>query len=148
MGSYHKKAYYVKRFLVENGMNRVSFITNHKDSRLEVVSTEWRPQVEVIFVKEKGKTRNKQIIDIENFIAIKGAKALGNKLTSKKIKEINLIDSLPFEEPVPNQYMTKQEEDVDNVNNQHDIKLEITNEQSSKDNTEDGNNGEQITLEL
>ena len=44
--------------------------------------------------------------------------------------------------------MTEQEEDVDNVNNQHDIKLEITNEQSSKDNTEDGNNGEQITLEL
>ncbi len=144
----NKSAYYVKRFLVENGMNRFSFITNHKDSRLEVVSTEWRPQVEVIFVKEKGKTRNKQIIDIENFIAIKGAKALGNKLTSKKIKEINLIDSLPFEEPVPNQYMTEQEEDVDNVNNQHDIKLEITNEQSSKDNTEDGNNGEQITLEL
>jgi len=144
----NKSTYYVKRFLVDNGMNRFSVITNHKDSRLEVVSTEWRPQLEVVFVKEKGKARNKQIIDLENFIAIKGARALGNMLTSKKIKEMKLIDPLPFEEPVPNQYMTEQEEDVDNVNNQHDIKLDITNEQSSEDNAEDGNNGEQITLEL
>ena len=50
-----KKSYYVKRFLVENTMSRFSFITNHKDSQLEVVSTDWRPQVELVFVKEKGK---------------------------------------------------------------------------------------------
>ena len=38
-------------------------------------------------------------VDLEKFIAIKGIKAQGNQLTSEKIKQINLLDPLPFEEP-------------------------------------------------
>ena len=55
----NKKAYYVKRFLVENSMTKFSFITDNEDSILEVVSSDWRPQVELVFVKEKGKDRQK-----------------------------------------------------------------------------------------
>ena len=93
-----KKAHYVKRFLVENTMSKFSFITEHEDSLLEQVSTDWRPQVELIFQKEKGKERQTEIINLEDFITVKGEKALGNKLTSKKIKEINLLDPLPYTE--------------------------------------------------
>ena len=50
---------------------------------------DWRPQVELVFVKEKGKDRQTKIINLEEFIAIKGVKAKGNRLSSKKIKEIN-----------------------------------------------------------
>ena len=96
----NKQAYYVKRFLIENTMSRFSFITDNENSQLEVVSTDWRPQVEIVFVKEKGKDRQTEIINIEEFIAVKGEKALGNKLTSKKVKEINLIDSLPYKEEI------------------------------------------------
>jgi len=96
----NKKAYYVKRFLVENTMNRFSFITDNDDSQLEVVSTDWKPQVELVFVKEKGKDRKTEIINIEEFISVKGEKALGNKLTSKKVKEINLLEPLPYTEEV------------------------------------------------
>jgi topoisomerase-4 subunit A len=41
------------------------------------------------------------VIDMENFIAVKGIKALGNVLTSDKVKQISLLDPLPYEEPEP-----------------------------------------------
>ena len=41
-----------------------------------------------------------EIINFEEFIAVKGIKALGNQLSTEKIKDINLLESLPYEEPV------------------------------------------------
>ena len=72
-----KKAHYVKRFLVENTMSKFSFITEHQESELELVSTDWRPQVELIFQKEKGKDRQTEIINLEDFITVKGRKSFG-----------------------------------------------------------------------
>ena len=142
----YKKAYYIKRFLVSNTTSKFCCITNHKNSQLEIISTDWRPQAEIIFYKEKGKRRNTQIINLEDFISIKGIKALGNKLTSKKIKEINLLDSLPYNDAII------EKEIVNNTSNKlpNDIKLKITNEEE-KDNSntsDDEYTGGQITLEL
>ena len=38
-------------------------------------------------------------MNFEEFIAIKGIKAQGNQLTTEKIKQVNLLESLPYEEP-------------------------------------------------
>jgi topoisomerase-4 subunit A len=38
-------------------------------------------------------------VDIESFIAVKGFKALGNQLTTDKVKQVNLLESLPYEAP-------------------------------------------------
>ncbi|WP_309609920.1 DNA gyrase/topoisomerase IV subunit A [Flavobacterium sp.] len=95
-----KEKYFVKRFLVENENNATIFITEHEKSQLEIVSTDWRPVAEIIFTKIKGIQKENQTIDLEQFIGIKGIKAIGNQLTSDKLKQVNLLDSLPFEEPV------------------------------------------------
>ena len=42
----------------------------------------------------------KAIINVVEFINIKGIKARGNKLSSNKIKQVNLLKPLPFEEPL------------------------------------------------
>ena len=153
----NKQAYYVKRFLIENTMSRFSFISDNENSQLEVVSTDWRPQVEIVFVKEKGKDRQTEIINIEEFIAVKGEKALGNKLTSKKVKEINLIDSLPYKEVIEQEVEIIEEiiEVAEKpIEVKTEIELEITNEpevkESSKDvkPEDDEYGGGQITLEL
>jgi topoisomerase IV subunit A len=94
-----KDRYYVKRFLVENENKEEIFITEHEKSHLEIVSTDWRPVAEVIFPKIKGIQKETITIDLEQFIAVKGIKALGNQLTSDKVKQINLLEPLPFEEP-------------------------------------------------
>jgi len=95
-----KERYFVKRFLVENENKEEIFITEHEKSQLEIVSTDWRPVAEIIFAKVKGVQKENQIIDLEQFIAIKGIKALGNQLTADKLKQVNLLESLPYEEPV------------------------------------------------
>jgi topoisomerase-4 subunit A len=95
-----KERYYVKRFLIENENKEEVFISEHQKSQLEIVSTDWLPQAEVVFGKERGKDQKENMeINLEEFIAIKGIKAQGNQLTTDKVKQINLLDPLPYEAP-------------------------------------------------
>jgi topoisomerase-4 subunit A len=95
-----KERYYVKRFLVENETKEDIFISEHANSQLEVVSTDYRPQAEIVFAKVKGVQKENLLVDVESFIAVKGFKALGNQLTTDKIKQVNLLEPLPYEIPV------------------------------------------------
>ncbi|XCF05692.1 DNA gyrase/topoisomerase IV subunit A [Tamlana crocina] len=95
-----KELYYVKRFLIEQEGKEESFISDHPNSQLEIVSTDWKPMAEVVFAKERGKDRKDNLeINLEEFIAIKGISALGNQLTKDKVNQINLLDPLPYEAP-------------------------------------------------
>ncbi|WP_281631983.1 DNA gyrase/topoisomerase IV subunit A [Flavobacterium luteolum] len=95
-----KERYFLKRFLVENEGKEESFITDHPNSQLEIVSTDYRPVAQLIFAKVKGVQKDDLHIDVEDFIAVKGFKALGNQLTTDKLRQVNLLDPLPYEEPV------------------------------------------------
>ncbi|OOV16287.1 DNA gyrase/topoisomerase IV subunit A [Flavobacterium sp. LM4] len=95
-----KERYFLKRFLVENEGKEESFITDHPNSQLEIVSTDYRPVAQLVFAKVKGIQKEDLHIDIEDFIAVKGFKALGNQLTTDKLRQVNLLDPLPYEEPV------------------------------------------------
>ncbi|MBT8324043.1 MAG: DNA gyrase/topoisomerase IV subunit A, partial [Winogradskyella sp.] len=96
----NKERSYVKRFLIENEGKEESFITDHSNSRLEIVSTDWRPVAEIEFTKERGKKRKpNEEVNIEEFIAVKGITALGNQLTKEKVNQINLLEPLAYEAP-------------------------------------------------
>lgn len=90
-----KERYYVKRFLIETTEKEEYFISEHPKAQLEIVATDYRPIAEVIFSK---RSLEKEKVNFEDFIAIKGIKAQGNQLTTEKIKQVNLFESLPFEE--------------------------------------------------
>ena len=126
-----KERYFVKRFLVENENKEELFITEHEKSQLEIVSTDWRPMAEIVYTKVKGVQKDNQTIDLEQFIAVKGIKAIGNQLTTDKLKQVNLLESLPFEEP---------EEEVEEVVASEEIELDDI----PTDTDDDG----QITLSL
>ena len=96
-----KQRFFVKRFLIENENRHESFITNHKDSFLELISTDWKPVIEVVFNKIRNKNQKpNQVVELEDFISIKGIRAIGNQLTSDKVKQINTLDSIPYEPPI------------------------------------------------
>ncbi|MFV8354686.1 DNA gyrase/topoisomerase IV subunit A [Flavobacterium sp. XS1P32] len=95
-----KERYYIKRFLVETENKEESFITEHPNSQLEIVSTDYRPVAELIFPKIKGFQKETITVDIESFIAVKGFKAMGNQLTTDKLKQVNLLEPLPYDIPV------------------------------------------------
>jgi topoisomerase-4 subunit A len=94
-----KERYFIKRFLVEVENKEEIFITEHPNSQLEIVSTDYRPVAELIFNKIKGVQKENLTVDIESFITVKGFKALGNQLTTDKVKQVNLLESLPYEAP-------------------------------------------------
>ena len=91
-----KERYYIKRFLIETKDKEEVFISDHSKSQLEIIVVDYRPMAEVVFSKRS--LENKEV-NFEEFIAIKGIKAQGNQLTADKIKQVNLLASLPYEEP-------------------------------------------------
>ena len=91
-----KERYYVKRFVIETPEKEEEFISDHPKSQLEIVATDYRPIAEVQFSK---RSLENEEVNFEEFIAVKGIKALGNQLTTDKIKNVNLLESLPFKEP-------------------------------------------------
>ncbi len=95
-----KELFYVKRFLIDHPDKEELVISDHPKSYLETVFTDYRPVVELVFAKKRGKDREENsVINLEEFISIKGITALGNQLTKDKIIEINAKEPLFYESP-------------------------------------------------
>jgi len=95
-----KKRYFLKRFLVETENKTEEFIK--ENGELLFVCTDWRPVLTIDFVKPQGKPELPPMeVKVEEFIAVKGIKALGNQLTAKRIKNIELKEALPYDPPKP-----------------------------------------------
>lgn len=129
-----KERYYIKRFVIENPNKEELVISEHPKSFMELVSTDWRPVIEIEFSKPRGKdAKPNQQVEIEEFISVKGIKATGNQLTAEKVKNINALEPLPYAEPEE----TKPEE------------MEVVDEESvsSKegDETDENNDGSEQT---
>jgi topoisomerase-4 subunit A len=108
-----RSRYYVKRFMIEQPDKEEKFISEHPGSKLQIVAVDFRPMAEVIYSK---RSLENQIVNFEEFIAIKGIKSLGNQLSTEKIKLINLLESLPYVEPEINEVDLVDEEIIDKDN--------------------------------
>lgn len=130
-----KELYYVKRFLIEQEGREESFISEHPNSQLEVVSTDWRPVADVEFTKERGKDRKDNLqVNFEEFIDVKGISAMGNQLTKDKVKQIDLAESLPYE--APEQTLADEIEVVDEITVENTIPLDVPVVESKPPETE------------
>ena len=118
-----KQRYYVKRFMIENPNKEEKFITDHQNTQLQIVAVDYRPVAEIIFSK---KSLENLKLNFEEFIAIKGVKTLGNQLTIEKIKDINLLDPLPYKAPEINEVDLIEEEIID-------INSKVDTNQNEKD---------------
>ena len=146
-----KELYYVKRFLIEQEGKEESFISEHPNSQLEVVSTDWRPVAEVELKKERGKDRKANlIINFEEFIDVKGVNAMGNQLTKDKVNQVDLIASLPFDAPEEVhadelEVVDEQEVKVD-TSAEKEVKVNLDLKPKSTDEDLDIDEGGQVTL--
>jgi topoisomerase-4 subunit A len=91
-----QKNYFAKRFKIETTTidKKFLFIGETKGSKLIFVSTDAHPRMEVIIDKGKNETQ-KETVALDEFVDVRGWKALGNKVSNLKIKEIKQISSLP-----------------------------------------------------
>ncbi|QFG52759.1 DNA gyrase/topoisomerase IV subunit A [Chryseobacterium sp.] len=93
-----KGIYFIKRFLLDHTPNIQHFVpSDHPKTFIEQIITVDRAQAEIVFAKEKDKQRDPETIIIDDFISVKGIKAIGNQLTKSKVKSINITLPEPEE---------------------------------------------------
>ncbi|AIZ43158.1 DNA gyrase/topoisomerase IV subunit A [Cellulophaga baltica] len=140
-----KDRYYIKRFLVENENKDELFISEHPKSVLEIVSTDWRPVFEIEFSKPRGKDQKpNQTIDVEDFIAVKGIKALGNQVTADKIKNVDALEPLEYSSPeVPEENESKV---IDGNSEEGQTDSDAQVPKSNDDTDKEGDSNSQATL--
>jgi topoisomerase-4 subunit A len=94
-----KERYFVKRFLAGQQNNEQKFIPDGSKIQLEMISTDWKPVIELSFSKTAKASRENEIKNIEDLISVKGIKAIGNQLSSFKIKNIDQLDPIEYSSP-------------------------------------------------
>ena len=115
-----KKMFYIKRFEIGVLKGDQKYVEIAKNIQVEIVSTDWKPVIELVF---KGKKPlEKENINVDEFIAVKGIKAIGNQLSRKEVKEINILESIPYspEKKELNEIEVVQENFQDEENNVDD----------------------------
>lgn len=110
-----KKRYFIKRFIFDRLDKEELFISESRGSSLLQVILDYRPMIEVKFASVKGRSKiNDKKINVEEFVGVKGIKALGNQLATSKIKQIEVKEPLPYnplkEEGIDAEVQTKLEE--------------------------------------
>ncbi len=135
-----KELHYVKRFVIETRSDKkVSFISEHENSKLDVVSTSFEPLIKIVYNKRLKETKDlpDKDVNLAEFIDVKGMKSLGNQLTKLKVKEIELTHEInggqPWPEDVKKAEETESEEDTVDVDDEGPIEMEwdLTNKKKS-----------------
>lgn len=94
-----KQIYFIKRFLLDNNTNVQNFMpSDHPKSFVENIIVSNNATAEINFAKIKGVEKEQEVINIDEFIAVKGIKAIGNQFIKDKVKSINIIIPEPEEE--------------------------------------------------
>lgn len=138
-----KELFYVKRFVIENPDKEETIITDHPNSYLEKIFTDYRPMAEVVFTKKRGQERDDNLeLNLEEFIAVKGITAMGNQLTKEKVLEINTLEPLPFEPPAEKEPkdmdVVVEKDDSSNSNDEAKSKSDDDSDDSKTDDTGQG----------
>jgi topoisomerase IV subunit A len=102
--------FYLKRFTFEPIDRPTPFIAEEKDSYLLEVSTDKFPCVKVTF-GGKNADREPEMIDAEEFIAVKSFRAKGKRLSNLQVKAVNFVEPLEKEvsEELPDEPMDSPE---------------------------------------
>lgn len=122
------KYYYLKRFEPEDTNGRfASIIGEHKDSKLIAISERQYPQFEIQF-GGKNASRENETIDAEQFIAPKGLKARGKRLTTYEIKKVKEIEPIRPDD--------EKEEIIESLENNENLNTEQNNKEDNSDNAQ------------
>ena len=119
-----QKYYYLKRFLLEATARKQNFVGDNPKSRLILLTDEAYPRVEIVFGGNDA-FREPLVLDAEEFVAVKGFKAKGKRVSSYEIDSVNELE--------PTRFATPEAEAVPIVSTDEEPESEPTDEQSTAD---------------
>jgi hypothetical protein len=120
---------YIKRFCMEATNRKQNYLGENKNNRLILLTDECYPRLEIIFGGHDS-FREPMIIEADEFIAVKGFKAKGKRITTFTMETVNELE--PTRQPEISQDTEDQEEeepeilDPDHGKSEDDIRDEIT----------------------
>lgn len=100
---------YLKRFTMEATKKKQNYIGENPDSKLVLLTDAAYPRLLVTFGGNDA-TRPAQEIDVEEFIAVKGFKAKGKRITTWEVDKIEELEPTRFPEPPADECDNDQEE--------------------------------------
>jgi len=124
--------YYVKRFQIEEGINkRVNFIGENTDNKLLSVTWVRYPRFEIVF-GGKNEQRENEIIEVDEFIGVKSYKAKGKRLTNYEVGNILELEPVIKDEDIKEEEETEPEEKPGEEDLFDDIPFEINRPKDPK----------------
>ena len=125
---------YVKRFLMEASKKKQNYLGENINSKQILLTDQVYPRIQITY-GGADEFRGKEEIDVEQFIAVKGYKAKGKRLTTNQIESIIELEPLRFpEKPVENLEDTENQEeenlDPDAGKSQQQVMDELTGQQT------------------
>ena len=119
-----QKYYYLKRFLLEATARKQNFVGDNPKSRLILLTDEAYPRVEIVF-GGNDTFREPLVLDAEEFVAVKGFKAKGKRVSTYEVDSVNELE--------PTRFATPEAEASPIVSTDEEPKGEPTDEQSTAD---------------
>ena len=119
---------YIKRFCFEPFIRKQNYLGENKHNKLLLLTDEVYPRLEVVFGGHDN-FRESLIVDVDEFIAVKGYKAKGKRLTNYTIDTINELEPTRHPEPAPVTEIPEEEPenlDPDRDKSESDILDELT----------------------
>lgn len=86
---------YLKRFQLEAGSRKQNFLGENSKSRLLLLTDETYPRIEVVFGGHDD-FREALVLDAEEFIAVKGFKAKGKRISTFEVETVNELEPNRF----------------------------------------------------
>ena len=94
--------YYIKRFSAEEASDKKQFfLADDGSDSLVTYSLDTFPRLELDYGEQSGKKITAETVEVSDFIAVKGFKAKGKRLSTFDIKEFRWLEPLPEPEYEP-----------------------------------------------
>ena len=120
---------YIKRFVFEESKKKQSFLGENPESKLILLTDTPYPRLELTF-NEPDTFRGPLEVDAEEYIAVKGFKAKGKRLTTYALNQVTELEPTRFPEPETEEEDSSDELeeiiDPDEGKSDGDIRDEIT----------------------
>lgn len=130
---------YIKRFQIEEDTvlnKKVDFIGEESGNEMISFVVDPLPGIGIEFVPKKGKQPENEVINVDEFIAVKSHKAKGKRVSAREIASVKFIGPLPAEN------VEDENETGDEEQNGADIQPAAENKEAVENNVRDEESGD------
>ncbi len=128
-----KAFYFLKRFELEDSERNAWFVPEEEGAKLICLSEDSYPMLKIVF-GGRYIGRPEEIVNVEEFIGVKGYKAKGKRLTTFEVGKVEFIEPIKEDEPEVEMEETEIEhdEEIENEIGDLTIPFEITDKDGNQ----------------